>query len=67
MTQEQKLMRFILGLEGQLAKEVNALIPTSLADALIGAKSTNQCTHSQWIQKGTTYLYPQNQQTRERE
>ena len=32
-------MRFILGLEGQLAEEVNALRPTSLADALIRAKA----------------------------
>ena len=35
MTKEQKLSQFILGLEGQLAEEVNALRPTSLADALI--------------------------------
>ena len=39
MTQEQKLSRFILGLEGQLAEEVNALRPTSLANALIRAKA----------------------------
>ena len=39
MNQEQKLSRFILGLEGQLAEEVNALRPTSLADALIRAKA----------------------------
>ena len=39
MTQEQKLSTFILGLEGQLAEEVNALQPTSLADALIKAKT----------------------------
>ena len=39
MTQEQKLSIFILGLEGQLAEEVNALRPTSLADALIRAKA----------------------------
>ena len=39
MTQEQKLSRFILGLEGQLAEEVNALWPTSLTDALIRAKA----------------------------
>ena len=39
MTQEQKLSRFILGLEGQLAQEVNALRPTSLANALIKAKA----------------------------
>ena len=38
MTQEQKLSRFILGLEGQLVEEVNALWPTSLVDALIRAK-----------------------------
>ena len=39
MTQEQKLSRFIIGLEGQLAEEVNALQPTSLVDALIRAKA----------------------------
>ena len=39
MTEEQKLSRFILGLEGQLAEEVNALRPVSLADALIRAKA----------------------------
>ena len=39
MTEEQKLSRFILGLEGQLAEEINALRPTSLADALIRAKA----------------------------
>ena len=39
MTKEQKLSQFILGLEGQLAEEVNALCPISLADALICAKS----------------------------
>ena len=39
MTQEQKLSKFILGLEGQLAEEVNALWPISLADALIRAKA----------------------------
>ena len=39
MTEEQKLSQFILGLEGQLAEEVNALHPISLADALICAKS----------------------------
>ena len=39
MTEEQKLSRFILGLEGQLAKEINALCPISLIDALICAKS----------------------------
>ena len=39
MTEEQKLSRFILGLEGQLADEINALRPTSLADALICAKA----------------------------
>ena len=38
MTQEQKLSRFIIGLEGQLAEEVNALQPTSLANSLIRAK-----------------------------
>lgn len=39
MTGEQKLSRFILGLEGQLAEEVNALQPVSLADALIRSKA----------------------------
>ena len=39
MTEEQKLSRFILGLEGQLAEEINALRPVSLADALIRAKA----------------------------
>ena len=39
MTEEQKLSRYILGLEGQLAEEVNALRPASLADALIRAKA----------------------------
>ena len=39
MTEEQKLSQFILGLEGQLAEEVNALRPISLVDALICAKS----------------------------
>ena len=39
MTKEQKLSRFIIGLEGQLAEEVNALRPVSLADALIRAKA----------------------------
>ena len=39
MSQEQKLSRFILGLEGNVANEVEALRPTSLADALIRAKS----------------------------
>ena len=39
MTQEQKLSRFIIGLEGQLAKEVNALRFASLANALIRAKA----------------------------
>ena len=42
MTQEQKLSRFIFGLEGQLAEEVNALRPTSLADALIRAKAKQE-------------------------
>ena len=32
MTKEQKLSRFILGLEGTLAKEVNALRPATLED-----------------------------------
>ncbi|MCO5566703.1 hypothetical protein L7F22_020381 [Adiantum nelumboides] len=38
ITEEQKLSRFILGLEEKLADEVEALRPTSLADALIRAK-----------------------------
>ncbi|MCO5602387.1 hypothetical protein L7F22_056518 [Adiantum nelumboides] len=38
ITEEQKLSRFILGLEGKFADEVEALRPTSLADALIRAK-----------------------------
>ena len=39
MTEEQKLSRFILGLEGTLAEEVNALRPATLANALIRAKA----------------------------
>ena len=39
MSEEQKLNRFILGLEGRLAAEVESLRPTSLADALIRAQS----------------------------
>ena len=39
MMEEQKLSRFILGFKGQLAEEVNALRPISLADALIRAKA----------------------------
>ena len=39
MTEEQKLSRFILGLEGKLASEVESLRPVSLADALIRAQS----------------------------
>ena len=39
MTEEQKLSRFIIGLEGHLAEEINALRPASLADALIRAKA----------------------------
>ena len=39
MTEEQKLSRFIIGLEGYPAEEVNALRPTSLANALIRAKA----------------------------
>ena len=39
MNEEQKLSRFMIGLEGQLAKEVNALWSNSLADALIRAKA----------------------------
>ncbi|MCO5575859.1 hypothetical protein L7F22_029664 [Adiantum nelumboides] len=38
ITEEQKLSHFILGLEEKLADEVDALRPTSLADALIWAK-----------------------------
>ena len=39
MSEDQKLSRFILGLEGKLADEVEALRPVSLADALIRAKA----------------------------
>ena len=39
MTQEQKLSQLILGFEGQLVEEVNALRPDSLFDALIRAKT----------------------------
>ncbi len=39
MSEEQKLSRFILGLEGSLAAEVESLHPVSLADALIRAQS----------------------------
>ena len=39
MTEEQKLSKFMLGLEGTLAEEVNALRPATLADALIRAKA----------------------------
>ena len=39
MTEEQKLSIFILGLEGQLAEEVNSLRPVSLVDALIRFKT----------------------------
>src|SRR3569623_229626 len=39
LTEEQKLSRFILGLQGRLAGEVESLRPVSLADALIRAKS----------------------------
>ncbi|MCO5577333.1 hypothetical protein L7F22_031162 [Adiantum nelumboides] len=39
MSEEQKLSRFILGLEGMLADEVESSRPTSLVDALIRAKS----------------------------
>ncbi|MCO5603373.1 hypothetical protein L7F22_057523 [Adiantum nelumboides] len=39
MSEEQKLSKFILALEGTLADEVESLRPTSLADALIRAKS----------------------------
>ena len=39
MSEDQKLCRFILGLEGELADEVDALRPFSLADALVRAKA----------------------------
>ena len=39
MSEDQKLSIFALGLEGNLADEVEALRPTSLGDALIRAKS----------------------------
>ena len=39
MIEEQKLSRFIIGLEGHLVEEVNALQPTSLANAFIRAKT----------------------------
>ena len=39
MTKNQKLSQFMISLEGQLAKEVNAFQPNSLVDALIGAKA----------------------------
>ena len=39
MTEEKKLSRFIIGLKGQLAEELNALQPISLADSLIRAKA----------------------------
>ena len=39
MNEEQKLSKFILGIEGTLAEEVNALRPTTLADALIRDKA----------------------------
>ena len=39
MTEEQKLSRFIIGFEGQLAEEINALQPASLVDVLIRAKA----------------------------
>ena len=42
MTEEQRLSRFILGLEGSLAKEAEALQPSSLADALIRAISKHE-------------------------
>lgn len=38
-TEDQKLSKFILGLEGRLANEVESLRPASLVDALIRAKS----------------------------
>ena len=39
MIEEQKLSKFILGLEGALAKEDNALRHATLADALIKDKA----------------------------
>ena len=39
MTKEQNVSKFMIGLEGQLAKDVNALYPASLANALIRAKA----------------------------
>ena len=39
MTKEQKSSRLILGLEGTLVEEVNALRPTTLVDALTRAKA----------------------------
>ena len=39
MIKEHKLSKFILGLEGPLVEEVNALRPATLADALIRAKA----------------------------
>ena len=39
MAEEQKLRQFIIGLEGQLVEEVNALCPASLANALIKAQA----------------------------
>ena len=43
LTKEQNLSQFIQGLQGSLADEVEALRPTSIADALIRAKSKLKC------------------------
>lgn len=43
ISEEQKPSRFILVLEGKLADEVEAIRPTSLADALIRAKPKLNC------------------------
>lgn len=39
LTKEHSLRKFFQGLEGSLSDEVEALRPSSLVDALIGAKS----------------------------
>lgn len=39
MIEDQKLKCFILGLKGQLAKDVNTPCPTFLVDALIRSKA----------------------------
>ncbi|MCO5576113.1 hypothetical protein L7F22_029920 [Adiantum nelumboides] len=61
MSEEQKLSKFILGLEGTLTDEVESLRPTSLADALIRAKSklSNLLRgHFTWDYKRNTPYYP---------